>query len=77
MELHEAFVRAVRKYYEGFDYASTKGALGGEFKYDHGTLQELHEQLVPKRRKPKEEPELIEIDDEEDESEEFIFEDDE
>lgn len=70
MRLEEAFKRAVQKYYEGFEYASVKGALGKEFEYDFNTLDTLHKDLTKKRKKPV-------VEEVEDEEEDFSMEDEE
>jgi len=54
MDLHKAFKKAVKAYYDGFDYGSTKGVMGKDFEYDFNTLDALHKEVV-KKKKPVEE----------------------
>lgn len=54
MDLHDAFFRAVKSYYDGFDYGASKSLYGEDFSYDHGSLDTLHQELVKKKKPAKE-----------------------
>lgn len=51
MDLHEAFTKFVKKYYEGYDYKAVKGANGGKFEYDFNSLDKIHKDIVGKKPK--------------------------
>lgn len=50
-DLHDAFIKAVQKYYDGFDYAATNGSGNKKFEYDFKTLDAMHKTIVPKSTK--------------------------
>lgn len=52
MDLHEVFKKAVRKYYEDYGYDATTKVGGKDFQYTYSKLNAMHEDLVPRRKKP-------------------------
>ena len=64
MELSRAFDEAIRKFYDGFDYAETTKNNPKMNDYSFKTLDGLHKEIVPKRKPV--ETEMIEEGPEED-----------